>query len=489
MRKTFYLGVIFLFFQSFLYSQLVIEPFDYAGNNLTNAPGTIWTLHSGSTPIEVLATPSDSGNSLAFNNFPASLGNRIKLTFANNADAGVNFSPQLTSDGTDLYASFLLKLTDLPFTNYFAHFFIGTNGLFRSTTWTRLNGNNYQLGIGVIGNNPVFAPNLLATNTTHLVVIKYSRVAGPDNDGVSLYIDPVPGQPEPAPSATQTLPALDITPEGVARFGLRQSTGIGEIELDELRIGTSWTEVFSNGLQGTNTVTIANTSDSSELGTNGVFTLTSTGSNYPITVTYSLSGTATISNDFAIAAPATTNTVIMTNSSQTITILPIQDNDTNEVDPETIVITLDPSGSGWVSGDPSSATNLLYQGAIPVPSAVLGYSLELKKPKPGTLLKFSSLKGFKTKGRVKTTNTVSEVSYTVLVNTNTNSNFVIAGKFKSLVKGKLFKKGYRATYRSTKTSRAGVGTSAGTTSIQLVTKVVGSAGEAYFTNVFPSLVK
>ncbi|MEZ5405856.1 MAG: hypothetical protein R3F23_06700 [Verrucomicrobiia bacterium] len=266
MEKLFFSSLFFCFVQMVSYSQFIIEPFNYTGNNLTNAPGTIWTLHSGTTPIEVLSTSSDSGSSLALTNFPASSGNRVRLTFANNGDAGVNFAPQVTVDGTAIYASFLIKLTALPFTNYFAHFFLGSNGLFRSTTWAKLNGSNYQLGIGVIGNNPVFAADLLNTNTTHLVVIKYSRVAGPDNDGVSLYLDPIPGQPEPAPSATQTLPGVDITAEGVARFGLRQSTGIGEIELDELRIGTSWTDVFSNGLQGTNIVTIANSSDSSELG-------------------------------------------------------------------------------------------------------------------------------------------------------------------------------------------------------------------------------
>ncbi|MEZ5405860.1 MAG: hypothetical protein R3F23_06720 [Verrucomicrobiia bacterium] len=106
-----------------------------------------------------------------------------------------------------------------------------------------------QLGIRFTsGGNPVYAANSFALNTTHFVVIKYTRVAGADNDTAALFLDPNPGMVEPAPSAMEVNPTAGHDVANVARFGLRQNANIGVLELDELRIGATWGEVTSGGM-------------------------------------------------------------------------------------------------------------------------------------------------------------------------------------------------------------------------------------------------
>ena len=106
-------------------AQLVSESFPYAAGDLTTTPGSGWTVHSGATPVNVLATPSDVGNSLSFPGLPNSSGNRVVVSQANTADVGTNFPSQVNQDNTSLYVSFLVKFTTLPAAggDYFGLFF------------------------------------------------------------------------------------------------------------------------------------------------------------------------------------------------------------------------------------------------------------------------------------------------------------------------------------------------------------------------------
>jgi hypothetical protein len=325
------------------------------------------------------------------------------------------------------------------------------------------------------------------------------------------------------PGATTTTNSFDVS--GVAALQSRNtpvtfrvygfnagavggSAGIGDspTAADNDLIIQGFTTPMGGG-GSTNSVTIATTANASELGTNGVFTLTSTGTNFPITVTYTVSGTATLTNDYDFLAPATSNSVVMTSSPTTIEIVPVNDGDTNEIDPESVILTLDASGTGWTSGIPNSAQVDIFAEAVIPPvtnggdtnvANLEGFSIILKKPKPGKTRKFKSAKGFPVKLFVVTaSNTVSSVAYAAVVAGDTNNTnaptFITAGKIKPITKGKKFKQNIKAMAKSTKTTKAGVNIPVGTTSIEFIVRVDGTAGtntgSAFFTNTIPTIVK
>ena len=135
--------------------------------------------------------------------------------------------------------------------------------------------------------------------------------------------------------------------------------------------------------------------------------------------------------------------------------------------------------------------SITFNGINP-PPLLSGVTIELKKPKIGKRLKFKGSKGFKVKGLItSTSNTVSQASYAAFGGTNTPTNltFISAGKFKTLTKGKLFKKGVDATFKSTKTTKAGAGITE--TPVTFLVRIFGgsnNASQVTFTNIFTDVV-
>lgn len=280
--KWLILGLAF-FMVNQVQGQLVTEHFNYPAGDLAMAPGSGWTVFNGNPPLNIIDTMSDSGNSLSFAGLPNSSGNRIVVSQAQFADVATNFPAQVMQDNTSVYASFLVKFTALPSMagEYFTFFMDGN--FTKARVYARNMGGNVQMGIRFTsGGNPVFGGPSFPLNTTHFVVIKYTRVAGADNDNSFIFVDPTPGMPEPAPSASQINPSPGHDVASITRFGLRQNGGIGIIEFDELRIGATWADVTSGGMQppgATNIVSVVATdANASELGANpGVFTISRTG--------------------------------------------------------------------------------------------------------------------------------------------------------------------------------------------------------------------
>ncbi|MEZ5404682.1 MAG: hypothetical protein R3F23_00505 [Verrucomicrobiia bacterium] len=89
-----------------------------------------------------------------------------------------------------------------------------------------------------------------------------------------------------------------------------------------------------------------------------------------------------------------------------------------------------------------------FQGPAFVLIFPLDATVELRKPKLTKTLKVPK-KGFAIKGLIKTTNSVSEVSYFAFGGTNepTNAVFKVAGKLKEFKKGKKFKQGYKYLFK------------------------------------------
>lgn len=385
--------------------------------------------------------------------------------------------------------------------------------------WLRANGAGYQIGLSndPFPNSVVWDPTVRALSSTNFIVGNYAFKGGLNNDVSKLLINPdfVTFGSGLVPQASLSVTNVNISDltSGIDRFALFQLSAQETpfLIVDEVRVGTNYASVTPPF--GGSIVRVLNEQNSSEGGTNGVFELNAFGNNFPITITYTLSGSATSGADYTFAAPATLNSVVMTNATQQILILPVNDGLTNETNPEEVIITLDEGGNGWLAfPNASVATNLIFEGSVvtnnPLPPAtnnntssnevfvLTGFDLQLKLPKIAKPLSFSSSGGFKVKGRILTPHTVKSVSYAAVAestNPITNLSFVSAGKFKLITKNKLLNQGIKAKFASTKATKAGVGIPVSATSVQLITRVGGAIGTnegfVYFTNIFSSQVK
>jgi hypothetical protein len=230
------------------------------------APATDFPGH-----LQILATPSDSGNSLSFAGLAPSSGNRTTTTHNNTQDC--NFA--ITSNTGTAYYSVLIKVTNTTgmFANtangeYFMHF-AGTAGTGAGTFNGRLysrqgstpntfnlgvwNGSNATGGTGLV----TYPTGDLVVGQTYFIVVKYDRTS----NEASLFINPTPGSPEPTPNITNSS-GTSPAPAQVAAICIRQSGGVtaanstGNIEIDEIRVSDNWSTV-TPGTLATNQNTIS----------------------------------------------------------------------------------------------------------------------------------------------------------------------------------------------------------------------------------------
>ena len=240
---------------------LLQDNFEYAEASgapvLTDITSSGWTIHSGtSNPIQTTST-----SSLSFANY---YGNGLGLAAVLDA-TGIDINKQFTqqSEETPIYMSFVVKVKAptsaalIPLTSYFFHtssvpFVSGSSSTFRGQVFSQpITGDltQYNLGLSFSATSPQ------ATNTTtklnyeqnYLVVLKYNRVIGTNNDTVSLYVfsasdnfSTEPSQPFIGPLSLST--ATDISPAAVClrQFDTNQNTTI-----DAIRVSTIW-DLFIN---------------------------------------------------------------------------------------------------------------------------------------------------------------------------------------------------------------------------------------------------
>lgn len=240
------LGAFILFLSLNLTGQVTLphlDPISYtAGTALQTQTG--WTsLNSG----DDLAVTSGS---LSYSGLAASTGNKVAFDGAG-IDAAKAFTQQ--TSGTVFY-SFLLNVSSLGSLNTTGGYLTGLNEgattNFGATVWTRSSGAGYNIGISprTTAANTVWSSSVQAVGTTVLVVVSYQIVAGAANDVVKMWINPTPGGTEPAAtlSATNT-GGTDLA--NLNRIFIRQdnTSATPFVEMDELRIGTTWASVTPAG--------------------------------------------------------------------------------------------------------------------------------------------------------------------------------------------------------------------------------------------------
>jgi hypothetical protein len=157
-----------------------------------------------------------------------------------------------TSSGTILFASMNITLTNLPTPagSYFAHFRDTGNG-FRARVFVSRGGasaGHFRLGIAnnaaAISVSGQIATDL-SLNTSYVIVVRYNVGTGES----TLWLNPT-SESDPGITATDAPFPVDIY-----AFTFRQNAGIGVVCVDDLKIGTTFSDVAPFGLRITNTGT------------------------------------------------------------------------------------------------------------------------------------------------------------------------------------------------------------------------------------------
>jgi len=207
---------------------LLKDSFDYSDGPLVTAAGSPWTTYSGTSgQVKVVS-------------------GRMFLSKANSEDiqAMLTGQPYTSSSDAILYVSFTVNYTNLPSAagSYFAEFKDGGTG-FRARIFAQTAGaasGAFRIGIGNAGSAPsaVFDADL-QTNTDYTVVVRFAV----SNVLSTLWINPT-AETNAGVTATDLASAISVTAYGFREDGT--SGTIGNLFVDDLRVGTTFMDVVTN---------------------------------------------------------------------------------------------------------------------------------------------------------------------------------------------------------------------------------------------------
>jgi hypothetical protein len=191
-------------------------------------PGGVWTAHSGTTAIGITGGQAD-------------------LSGARSQDANSGFGSGHSNDV--LWASFDVTFTLAPTagaSTYFAHFKDASTFNF----YARVIGTNVAgaVGLGITtstgpGAGAAYAPGTFALSAPQHVVIRLDQSGpngGPGSVAATLWLNPVDISSANVTATDAGATNLHINVES---FALRQSTGEGNILIDNLMVGTTAADV------------------------------------------------------------------------------------------------------------------------------------------------------------------------------------------------------------------------------------------------------
>ena len=259
--KQFYLLILLsiVCFEQGNSQTLLNENFNYDTSGLTsnglgnNVSGGNWTTAGGNlNKVQVI-----DGN-LQYPNYGSSnIGRSIYFVSSTASSEWIRHKFASQPTGT-IYSSLLIKVADtagLSNNNTVnGDYFLSVEPLSATNFYGRLSvrkgsiGNTFQLGIRANANvNAVFSSTNYTPNTTYLVVVSYTIVAGANNDSTMLWVNPT----------TSSMPVPDVvsvitTGGDASDIGgvlLRQgSAGTPNMQIDGIHIGLSWTDIMSANL-------------------------------------------------------------------------------------------------------------------------------------------------------------------------------------------------------------------------------------------------
>jgi hypothetical protein len=227
------------------------EPFNYTPDpvlGIYTQSSTAWVrINTGDS---ILVT---SGN-LTYTGLPSSSGNKIAFDGTGSDNYRV-FGTAVTTGS--VYFSFILNVSALGGLTTTGGYFSGllqaaSTSSFGGTIWTRLSttAGKFNVGVSTRSNSAVsWLAADLDPGASYFIVGAYDIITGTANDVARIWLNTSAiGGAEPAADAT-SVPGTDLGTAGIERFFLRQdnATNTPFIEMDELRIGTTWNSVTPGG--------------------------------------------------------------------------------------------------------------------------------------------------------------------------------------------------------------------------------------------------
>jgi hypothetical protein len=204
------------------------EPFDYPDGLIINVSSGLWITHSGTTgQVDVVS-------------------GKVNVSQSESEDVSRLLPGAPYSGVTNLYASFVINVSTLPSGSgsYFWHYRDQGTTLFRarvflSTTNAGTAPGKFRVGVANAGNTPVYIPTDLDLNTDIKLVVRLVN-----GTNTTLWINP-PSESSMANRADATdVPTGAWTNYFVC---LRQASGVGILTVDNLLIGTQFTDVQTPG--------------------------------------------------------------------------------------------------------------------------------------------------------------------------------------------------------------------------------------------------
>ena len=338
---------------------LLSESFAYPDGPIVGAPGSPWAVHSGTTgPANVV-------------------GGMLELTQLDGEDINAPFAG---ANVPVLYASFTVNFSELPggAGNYLVHF--------RGTTATSFRGRlfvsttdavpgSFRLAIANGANTAAAAlATDLTLNTSYLVVLRYEVTTAT----TTLWLDPVT-ESDASVTATDT-----ATPATMTSFAFRQpassTAGIGTLLVDDLRVGTAFTDVVGSAPATIVSVAATDASAAEAALDPGVFTITRTGdTSAELTVNFQLSGSAQAGTDYeALAGSAV---ILAGQDSVAVTVTPKDDSAVE--DPETVVLTLGPNVQYGI-GISTATVTIADDEPVPIKPTVTIVATDAQAAEAGT---------------------------------------------------------------------------------------------------------
>lgn len=214
-----------------------------------------WTTHSGTADQLVITSGSLTYTGLT------SQGGKTQLIAGNSEDVNLASAAPLT--GTAYYSALInlpntdgLALNTDTAGNYFL-MFGGTAGTsvtaFQGRIYIKAGSTAGTFNLGVLNNSggtatPTFSTTDYAAATTYFVVVKFDFAS----NTASLWVNPAIGGTEGAATVTNAT-GTTAAPTQIASVAIRQagsaSAGTGNIDIDEVRLGSTWAYVTSGTLK------------------------------------------------------------------------------------------------------------------------------------------------------------------------------------------------------------------------------------------------
>lgn len=250
--------ISYLSFGQNLYQLPLYEGFDYVtgttlldSNTMTGQGPWIEDNYSSTKNPFVVASPFTS-----YTGLPTFTGNSIEIIGGTN-DPLLYFEPVNENDGVDLYASCMIKVTDMSaITGNLDYFFaLSTSGFGYGAAlyFSKVDATTYNLGINesnTSGEAIVYTGSTFTENVDEIfVVIKY-EFNPTGNSTAHLFINPtINGATEPASTInTSSLALVDEANRSeftLLKINANSNSRTPGIAIDEIRIGTSWEDVVT----------------------------------------------------------------------------------------------------------------------------------------------------------------------------------------------------------------------------------------------------